>query len=488
MGAPNSMLLTLPPHSAKSEFEFKYLHDFARKTSPLSNRSIFKADHDVLPPLLAGVHENMSGAHRGLPPPASMTLPDPGRIPPPMSSHYSGMPAPPPQWQGAEDSMKNWLMTKAEEEKRKQEEERTRQESFRLEQRKIEQNMLSESIRNGVPPALVPIIFAGIGSSSLSSISIEWLQQYATTLQNNQQQQYTTQNQPRGSPDGRRDRMIGQSQTYSTNQQQSQQLPAMSALQGQQASPGQPPPSAGTQYANYQTAVLSPNTSQRQPSSAGIGPTSAPRPPLPNVLPRLTTNEVQPPSGAPTAGSASHAHQPGPTHGGQEQSQSSPSIYFHHWVPPSSQGSGNPPPTPSEYASSPRKRKAPGAHQTASHHSPSFVHVPSNYSTTNRRAHIRQRSNSPTRRVHDGRFNRNAEYSAQPSHAETDEQNRRRHYPVGGAEDRSDSSSQSSYDAAKRSRKTAEIGSEPVSPKREGGPVASGFNRRSSVGAHGPGS
>jgi hypothetical protein len=341
------MLLTLFPPSAKPEFDFKYPHDFAPRTSPSSKGTTFKADRDVLPPLQASASDIMSTPHRGLPPPASMTLPDPGRIPPPISSHFTGMPAPPSQWQGAEESMRSWLMTKAEEEKRKQEEERTRQESFRLEQRKIEQNMLSESMRNGVPPALIPIIFAGIGSSNLSSISIEWLQQYASSLQNAQQQQFTAQGQSQGSPDMRRDRLIGQSQTYSANPQQPQQLPAMSVLQGQQqSSPGQPQP-AGSQYGGYQTAVMSPTGGQRQSSAAAAGPTSAPRPPpLQNVLPRLTTNEMQVPGGSPSAASGPHG-QSGPTHAGQEPSQSSPSIYFHHWVPPSSQTSGNAPATPS---------------------------------------------------------------------------------------------------------------------------------------------
>ncbi|KAJ9667797.1 hypothetical protein H2201_001983 [Coniosporium apollinis] len=121
------------------------------------------------------------------------------------------MPAPPSQWQGAEESMRNWLMAKAEEEKRKQEEERTRQEGLRLEQRKIEQTMLRDSMSGGVPPHLVPMIFAGIGGGNLANISIDWLQQYAAQLQAAQQQQVIVQSQ--SSPDSRRDqRMIGQPQ------------------------------------------------------------------------------------------------------------------------------------------------------------------------------------------------------------------------------------------------------------------------------------
>jgi hypothetical protein len=332
------MLLTSYP-PAKPEFEFKYPHDFVPQSPTSTKRPLFKADRDVLPPLQASARDTMSTTHRGLPPPAAMTLPDPaGRIQPPMASHFTGMPAPPSQWQGAEESMRNWLLTKAEEEKRKQEEERTRQESFRLEQRKIEREMLLESIRNGIPPTLVPIIFAGIGGS-VSNLSMEWLQQYAASLQSSQQQQYGSQAQSQGSPDIRRDRMINQP-TYSAPPPP-QALPAMSALQGQGSS-GQPP-AAGGQY-SYPPSQMSPTGAPRQPGPPS-GPTSAPRPPLQNVLPRLTTNEMQAPGNTPSTASGGHP-QSGPTHQ-QDQTSSSPSIYFHHWVPPSSQGSGNAPPTPS---------------------------------------------------------------------------------------------------------------------------------------------
>lgn len=71
---------------------------------------------------------------------------------------FGVMPAPPAQWQGQEESMRNWLLAKAEEDKRKQEEERTRQETLRLEQRKIEQAMLRESLQGGIPPQMVPMV------------------------------------------------------------------------------------------------------------------------------------------------------------------------------------------------------------------------------------------------------------------------------------------------------------------------------------------
>ncbi|MCJ1405614.1 hypothetical protein MMC11_008842, partial [Xylographa trunciseda] len=114
----------------------------------------------------------MSTPHRGLPPPMAMTLPNPERGPPPIAQPMGQLPAPPSQWQGADESMRNWLLAKAEEDRRKQEEERTRQEGLRLEQRKIEQTMLRESLQGGVPPHLVPMVFAGMGGGNLANASL----------------------------------------------------------------------------------------------------------------------------------------------------------------------------------------------------------------------------------------------------------------------------------------------------------------------------
>jgi len=252
-----------------------------------------------------------------------------------MVVQFTGMPAPPPQWQGSEAEMRSWLVTKAEEEKRKQEEEKTRQEGLRLEQRKIEQNMLQDSFRNGVPPQLVPMIFAGIGGSNLANASLEWLQQYAAQLQIAQQQQLAAHAQSQSSPDSRMDaRLLGQSQQppYATVQ------PAAGVLTAAPTLPGQP-----IAQSHYLPSAMSPATAQRQAAGGGAagGPSSTPRSSLQNVLPRLTTNEssIQPVS---SLGGQAASQAP------QEQTPSSPAIYFHHWVPPTSQaGSGNPPATPS---------------------------------------------------------------------------------------------------------------------------------------------
>ncbi|KAF1840252.1 uncharacterized protein K460DRAFT_205532 [Cucurbitaria berberidis CBS 394.84] len=372
----------------------------------------------------------MGTPHRGLPPPSAMTLPDPGRGPPPIQSALGSLPPAPSQWQGAEDGMKNWLAAKTEEERRRQEEEKTRQESLRLEQRKIEQSMLRESMQGGIPPHLVPIIFAGVGGGALANISAEWIQQYTVQVQAaHQQAQAQAQAQVQLSPDLRRDaRMIGQPppSLYAGQPQTPQTiLPPTSIL------PGQPLP---TQTQHSTTGYASgPPMSPRARAAQSTGftaPTSAPRALPQSQLPRLTTNEMNiqqppaPPSGVQQLQTTQTA----------QQEQSSPSIYFHHWVPPSSSSqqekssSGNPPATPSgkykaspvyqprqraashasdlEYTSSPKKRKAQGQHQPAppptsapqSHTSPSFSHIStSSASTPGRRGHARARSDASNR-------------------------------------------------------------------------------------------
>ena len=440
------MLLTLS-NPVKSDFEFKshaYSPAFSPPTARYSDRlpgrrspsssSSFTSQVANLPS-----SRTMSTPHRGLPPPSAMTLPDPARgggPPPPMSSSSSlgQLPPAPSQWQGAEDGMKNWLAAKAEEERRKQEEEKTRQETLRLEQRKVEQSMLRESMQGGIPPHLVPIIFAGIGGGSLANVSAEWIQQYATQVQA-AHQHVQAQAQAQLSPDLRRDaRLIGQAPStggYAGQVQGPQTiLPPTSVLPGQplQTHTQQQGSPSFTGYTGG--APLSPRSRATQ---AGLGgaPTSAPRSLPQSSLPRLTTNEmnIQPPPAAPAGVQQLQQTQT------QQQEQSSPSIYFHHWVPPSSSSQdnksssgGNPPATPSgkfktspihqarqraashasdvEYISSPKKRKAQGPHPApppptsapGSYTSPSFSHISSSStSTPGRRGHARNRSDASAR-------------------------------------------------------------------------------------------
>ncbi|KAJ4314719.1 hypothetical protein N0V94_006324 [Neodidymelliopsis sp. IMI 364377] len=339
------------------------------------------------------------------------------------SSSLGALPPAPTQWQGSEDGMKNWLAAKAEEEKRKQEEEKTRQENLKLEQRKIEHSMLRESIQGGIPPHLVPIVFAGIGGGNLANISAEWIQQYTSQVQA-AHQQAQAQAQAQVSPDLRREtRLLGQQpQTVYAGQPPVPQtiLPPTAVL------PGQPLP-AQPQHAPLSATSYAGDRSAQAPGQTGA-PMSAPRPHHQSQLPKLTTNEM-------------HVQQPPTTQSGVQlqnhsgPESSSPSIYFHHWVPPTSQQdksttSGHPPATPSgkyksspstsyqsrqratshasdrEYISSPKKRKAQGPHPAQppptsapqSYTSPSFSHVSSSStSTPGRRGHARARSDASTR-------------------------------------------------------------------------------------------
>ncbi|KXG46957.1 uncharacterized protein PGRI_037030 [Penicillium griseofulvum] len=84
--------------------------------------------------------------------------PNRSRIPPTVSTPLPPLPA---GWEGTED-MKVWLLAKIEEDRRKQQEEKTQQANVVLEQRRIEQSMLSDALRARVPPNLVPLIFNGI--------------------------------------------------------------------------------------------------------------------------------------------------------------------------------------------------------------------------------------------------------------------------------------------------------------------------------------
>ena len=337
------MLLTLSA-PAKTEFDFKPPHDYSPPLPSSVARPSPKSNVGCLPSLQVSATQTMSTPHRGLPPPSAMTLPDPSRGQPPLSQSFNQMPAPPSQWQGAEEPMRNWLMAKAEEDKRKQEEEKTKQETIRLDQRKIEQSMLRESISGDIPRHLIPLIFAGIGGGNLTSASMEWLQHYMAQLQ--AQQQPPPQPIPgiQTSPEMRREtRLINPppASAYGAAPHQTlqQSLPAGPILPGQPLTQGAP---------GFPLGGASPSTRARA-SSLASAPTSAPRPPPNAALPRLTTNEMQIHQPPPTAPGV-HQLQQTATSGQQEPAASSPSIYFHHWVPPTSQAeksSDKQPSTPS---------------------------------------------------------------------------------------------------------------------------------------------
>ncbi|KAL8644132.1 MAG: hypothetical protein Q9226_007919 [Calogaya cf. arnoldii] len=393
-----------------------------------------------LPSLSNSSPRRMGTPHRGLPPPSAMTLPNPDR-----GSSTSGMsigqlPAAPSQWHGAEESMRNWLQAKSEEERRKQEEQKTQQESLKLEQRKVEQNILRESLQGGIPPYMVPMVFAGMGGGPLPNVALEWaqhamasitLQQQAQMQQQQQQQQQLPQQpqqqppptQASAQPSNDQRRMLTGPQPNPYGPQQMQQAPPGASPQIQ--------PSVGfvPSYQNSNTSVDRARLPGPSPSIASTTSTSRHQPS--SSLPRLNTVEmqVQPPS-QPQVGlqlPAQHPLQQAQNVQQQEQPASSP-IYFHHWVPPNTQGSSNKDPgTPSgksqhespfsqsqssylrsDYTNSPKKRKATGAHQAApapssgpADTSPCFSHTSSGSASGRRRVRSRQHSDASSRAVHE---------------------------------------------------------------------------------------
>ena len=377
----------------------------------------------------------MNNQHRGLPPPMGMTLPAHDRGLPAMTP-MGNLPAPPAQWTGQDESMRNWLQAKAEEDRRKAEEEKTRQEGLRLDQRKIEQNILRESLSGGIPPVMVPLIFAGMGGGALSTQTLEWAQHYMAqlSLQSQQQQQVQPpsqqqlhqpqiqQQQQPMSPDIRRDTRMIPPNPYGSQQQQLQPALGTAAPQSSQYS-NQPPP---------------PSNTARQP----MPPIAAPRTSSSLGLSRLNTGELQmhaAPS-QPTAhsgGQSLHSLQQSQSVQSDSQQTSAPGLFFHHWTPSAASTKSNQPPTPSgksnqvspfsqqqqshlrsDYQNSPKKRKAAGGQPVPAPTSqPSETSPPFSSSNSSRerdpspdgrnkggpRRHSRQRSDASSTRDTDGR-------------------------------------------------------------------------------------
>ncbi len=290
------------------------------------------------------------------------------------------LPAPPTDWRNAEESMRSWLQARQEEDRRRQEEEKTRQETLRLEQRKIEQNMLHESLQGGIPPYLIPMVFAGMGGANLANASLEGAQHYLAHAA--QQQLHAPQHPalpqpPHSSPESRREsRVISSAQpspyaapqqgmqpygaapspaTAASSQQGTPFMPSYTSMQsmsspasGRGGQPGPPPPPPPHGPSSAAGVVVG--------SGQSLAPTSVPRPPPHAVLPRLTTDEIhiQPsphgPAGMhrPTGMQQMQTHAqiavaPGPppppaqAPPQQEASQSSPALSFLHWQPPVTQ-------------------------------------------------------------------------------------------------------------------------------------------------------
>ncbi|KIW93813.1 uncharacterized protein Z519_05128 [Cladophialophora bantiana CBS 173.52] len=414
------MLLSVVPPNHMQQNDVKPPHDYPIYPKPTPSRYSPPPSPRNLPPFSEDLR--MNNSHRGLPPlpaglPGSLNLPPPERghstVPP-----LGHLPAPPSQWAGQDESMRSWLHAKAEEDRRKQEEEKTRQEGLRLDQRRIEQDMLRESLQGGIPPPMVPLIFAGIGGGNLPAHTLEWAQQYlaSLTIQNQQQQQQIQaqqhqlhqqqiqqqqQQQQQMSPDMHRDRMI-QSNPYAGHQPLQAPLPLAQAL---------------------------PTAQSTQSRSSISGPTPA----TPSALSRLNTTDFVPNALASQTSRQPLHHPPQQAQTPAAEQPSGPGLFFHHWTPPnpSSSSAGNQPPTPSgksthgspfsqhagshlrsEYQNSPKKRK------TASGHA---VPVPPTSQPSDPSQPMSSRS-SREREMSPGHRNRATRHSRQNSDASSREQ------------------------------------------------------------------
>lgn len=230
--------------------------------------------------------------------------------------------------------MKNWLVAKAEEERRKQEEERTQQETLRLEQRRLEHEILRTSLAGGIPPPMVPIVFAGMGGGTLPQAALEWAQQFMSSQAPGHGPMIPP--QAGGPVERRRD---SQGQLFSQYQ------PSVPSTPG---GTGQHPPSSYTFPASPTRGRG--HTVPGLPLGGGRSLGAIPS------LPHLNTNvpQQQPHHQPP----APPLQQAGPT---QSESQASP-IYFHHWQPPSTQGEsgGSSQPSAPSGSSKPKRKLALG--------------------------------------------------------------------------------------------------------------------------------
>lgn len=355
---------------------------------------------------------------RELPIPSAMSRPAEPSIP--AVSPPSQLPTLDPAYY-SEDSIRQWLRTRAEEDRRRQEEERTRQESLKLEQRRIEQSMLRDAFQGGVPPQMVPLIFVGLGGKSLN-MQTDVAQQIDSSIQQAQswQQPYrahTAQQQPlptqvpsRLPPPGSE---TSQSLPADIRRDNNRAIPpnpyASQPAPPRTSSPPQPTPPSPTQTQLYRGSL--------QPArlhSFGDAQSNS-------SMPRLNTTEIQfshsshnvgPAQPQPGLGSTyvpgvpTSAPPPAPTRP-ETQANQSPSIYFHHWVPPSQsqpstpstrgrQESASRPHAQGETHTSPgRKRKAVGSHPPPppppapqqEQYSPAFSQVSPRRGSTTRIAH-----------------------------------------------------------------------------------------------------
>ncbi|KAF7593639.1 hypothetical protein BBP40_011157 [Aspergillus hancockii] len=367
------MLLTLKPSSQNG---IKGPHDYAivRQSIPTPRSSPPSApEHSAAIAVSkrpsVDLDPSMESSRGGLPPPSSLALPPPDVGFSSMNTVNQSLPRPPAPRQSSDDTHNYWH-AKAEEDRRRQEEERTRQESLRLEQRKIEQSMLRDSLQAGIPPQMIPLIFAGISQGGVPQSVVEWGQQHMAQ----------TATGPRASAAPAPVSSHSSQRRNLHTRGDSRSIPSGPYAA---APPQQVVPPPGILLS--QTLPLSgPSHSQHSLGRSALpnGSTDPRGLAMPRPIPGEPQAQQQPPINLSNVHFAPGSSIPPVPHiAGKPDShhRQSPSLYFHHWVPPNQ----SQPNTPSgrtrqespftsqssrrpEYQSSPgRKRKATGPHQQA---------------------------------------------------------------------------------------------------------------------------
>ncbi|KAH0605929.1 uncharacterized protein H6S33_004386 [Morchella sextelata] len=326
----------------------------------------------------------------------------------------------PHQWQNPE------IQLKIEEDRRKAEEERTKQEQSRVDFKKLELEFLREAHQMGIPPQMIPIMFAG---SALKGVVGEWFNEHCAQMMGQLQQQHQmAQQQQQQQPQQQQVHPMPQIHSPGPDRKIRREtrtiadsFPPVQPHMGPPLGAGMQP--QGAPPASYTTSYLPPRNGPAQ---------QPPRPPQINTKdmhphsqqpPLLPGQIIGTPIGAPHGPmqTVAQGHPPQATQPAQQQESA---IFFHHYVPPNSQASSmttpvktsspqtqlqspfaHQPPsnqlTGSDYASSPKKRKhgnAPSSQQqtpSTPFSPPSFHQTPLSAATTpsrTRRGHSRHRS------------------------------------------------------------------------------------------------
>lgn len=240
-------------------------------------------------------------------------------------------PAPGP-WAGPE-TMQRWLHAKVEEDRRCQEEEKTRQETMKLERRKIDHAILMDALRGGVPPHLAPLVIAGTDGPVDGKLATSEMIQYMADMTRHSS---VPPHQPQAHPGA------SQPATLPSLSQQFSTPPAGELLRDMRTVPS----NAYASSAQNRSPGVRNSSSQLQAGggtggcppfvSTVITSNNTPAGNLPQQM--KMTAQSRSNSGVHTARSVGAPQPPSnfPPRGQQESRprRPSPSIAFHHWIPP----------------------------------------------------------------------------------------------------------------------------------------------------------